>query len=295
MAERNQVLVTGATGSQGGAVVRELLAKGRKVRALTRNPSSPAAQALNARGVELVGADFEDRASLERAVRGASTVFAMSTFFESGAEAEARQGINLVTASAAAGVQHLVYTSVAGADRGTGIPHFDSKYQVEQAVGTLGVPYTIVAPVFFMDNTRAPWLAEGIADGRLAMAMPASRRLQQIAVADIGRFAAHVIDRPNEFLGARIDIASDELTGATAARILSRASGRDVEYVQLPIDAVRQWNEDLATMFEWFDRVGYDADIVGLRTRYPEIGWHRFEAWAAEQDWAGTPASAAVR
>lgn len=292
MTEGNQILVTGATGAQGGAVVRELLAKGRGVRALTRNPSSPAAQALSAKGVELVTADFEDRASLERAIRGTSTVFAMSTFFESGAEAETRQGINLVTASAQAGIRHIVYTSVAGAERATGIPHFESKYAVERAVRTLGVPFTIVAPVFFMDNFRAPWLADGIADGRVAMAMPATRRLQQIAVADIGRFVAHVIERPNEFLDARIDIASDELTGATAARVLGRASGRSVEYAELPIDGVRRWNEDLAKMFEWFDRVGYDVDIVGLRTRYPEIGWHRFEAWAAEQSWAPAPVAA---
>src|SRR5947208_2940358 len=114
----------------------------------------------------------------------------------------------------------------------------------------------------------------------------AARRLQQIAVADIAQFTALVIERRESFLSKRIDIASDELTVATAAAAISEASGRHVEYTALPIDAVRQWNDDLARMFEWFDRVGYDADVVGLRGLYPEVDWHRFSNWAREQDWS---------
>ena len=218
----------------------------------------------------------------------------MSTPFESGATTETREGINIVRAASAAGVgvSHLVYSSVAGADRATGIPHFDSKFEVEKAIRQSGVPFTIVAPVFFMENFLADWLAAGIAKGSIAMALPATRRLQQIAVADIAQFTALVIERRESFLGKRIDIASDELTVATAAAAISEASGRHVEYTALPIDAVRQWNDDLARMFEWFDRVGYDADVVGLRGLYPEVDWHRFSNWAREQDWSARAAPA---
>jgi len=279
------VLVTGATGKQGGHLVRELLSRGHSVRALTRKPESPAAAALVERGVKIVPGDFEDQGSLERAARGVDTVFAMSTPFEGGEKTETSEGINVVRAASAVGVTHLVYSSVAGADRASGIPHFDSKFEVEKEIQQSGIPFTIVAPVFFMENFLAEWMAAGIAQGSISMALPATRRLQQIAVADIAQFTALVIERRESFLGKRIDIASDELTGATAAAAISEASGRHIEYTALPIDAVRQRNEDQARMFEWFDRVGYDADVVGLRVLYPEVDWHRFSVWAREQGW----------
>jgi len=288
MSGKLSVLVTGATGKQGGHLVGELLARGHSVRALTRKPESPAAAALAQRGVTIVTGNFEDQQSLERAARGVDTVFAMSTPFESGAQTETREGINIVRAASTAGVTHLVYSSVASADRASGVPHFDSKFEVEKEIRRSGVPFTIVAPVFFMENFLADWLAAGIAKGAIAMALPATRRLQQIALADIAQFTALVIERRASFLGKRIDIASDELTVSTAAAAISEVSGRPIEYTALPIDTVRQWNEDLARMFEWFDRVGYDADVVGLRGLYPEVDWHRFSVWAREQDWSAT-------
>jgi uncharacterized protein YbjT (DUF2867 family) len=285
MPKKLNVLVTGATGKQGGHLVSELLARGHSVRALTRKPDSPAAAALAKRGVTIVTGDFEDEQGLERAARGVDTVFAMSTPYERGANTETREGINILRAAATVGVTHLVYTSVAGADRASGIPHFDSKFEVEKEIRRSGVPFTIVAPVFFMENFLADWMLAGIAQGAIAMALPATRRLQQIAVADIAQFTALVIERRGSFLGQRIDIASDELTNATAAAAIGEAAGRQIAYTALPIDPVRQQNEDLARMFEWFERVGYDADVVGLRELYPEVNWHRFSAWAREQHW----------
>ncbi len=285
MSGKLNVLVTGATGKQGGHLVRELLARGHAVRAMTRNPESSAAAALAERGVTIVAGDFDDQESLERAARGVDTVFAMSTPFEGGDKKETREGINIVRAAAKVGVKHLVYTSVAGADRATGVPHFDSKFEVEKEIRRSGVPFTIVAPVFFMENFLAEWMAPGIATGSIALALPATRRLQQIALSDIAQFTALVIERRESFLGKRIDIASDELTLATAAAAISEVSGRHIKYTALPIDTLRQLNEDQALMFEWFDRVGYDADVVGLRTLYPEVNWHRFSVWAREQRW----------
>jgi uncharacterized protein YbjT (DUF2867 family) len=290
-----KVLVTGATGKQGGHLVNELLARGHSVRALTRKPESRAAMALAERGVTVVPGDFQDQGSLERAAQGVDTVFAMSTPFGTSEQTETREGINMVRAAATAGVGHLVYSSVAGADRATGIPHFDSKFEVEKEVRSSGVPFTIVAPVFFMENFLAEWMAAGIAQGSIAIAVPATRRLQQIAVADIAQFDALVIERRESFLGKRIDIASDELTLTTVAETISEVLGRRIEYTAVPVDAVRRQNEDLARMYDWFDRVGYDADIVGLRVLYPEVDWHRFSTWAHEQDWSAVTAPATTQ
>src|SRR6267378_3752935 len=226
MSGKLSVLVTGATGKQGGHLVRRLLARGHSVRALTRKPDSPPAAALAQRGVTIVTGNFEDQKSLERAARGVDTVFAMSTPFESGAQTETREGTNIVRAASTAGVTHLVYSSVAGADRASGIPHFDSKFEVEKEIRRSGVPFTIVAPVFFMENFLADYMTAGLAQGSISMAVPATRRMQQIAVADTARFPGLVIARRESFLGNRIDIASDELPLATVAAAISDALGR---------------------------------------------------------------------
>jgi len=279
------VLVTGATGQQGGALANLLLKQGYRVRAITRNAGSPRARALSEQGAELFTADAEDPGLIEKAAAGADALFAMATPFEGGVEAETRQGINIVSAAAAAGVRHVVYSSVAGADQATGIPHFESKFLVEQRLRTLGIPFTIIAPVFFMENLVAPWNIGALASGIYPMALPAGRTLQQIAVADVAGFAAEVMAHPAEFAGQRIDIASDERTGTEAAAVLGRASGREMRYREIPLEQVRAGNEDLALMFDWINRVGYHADIAGLRARYPKVGWHSLEAWSAAQDW----------
>jgi uncharacterized protein YbjT (DUF2867 family) len=286
MFQSKLVLVTGATGKQGGAVVEALLTRGHQVRALTRNSASPAASRLRQQGVEIVVGDFTDHDSLVRAARGADAVYAMSTPYEQGAEKEIAQGITITDAAKAAGVAHFIYSSVASANCATGIPHFDGKYTVETHLQASGVPYTIVAPVYFMENLLQPWMLSSLRQGKLAMALPASRSLQQIAVADIGEFVAAVMERGDTVFGRRLDIAGDELTGEKAAAILSKVTGREVHYDGFPSDVLRAQNEDLARMFEWFDRTGYAADIKSLRRDFPEVTWHSFEEWARKQDWS---------
>jgi len=223
---------------------------------------------------------------LVRAARGVDAVYAMSTPYEQGAEKEIAQGITITDAAKAAGVAHLIYSSVASANRATGIPHFDSKYEVEKRLQSSRVPYTIVAPVFFMENLLQPWSLSSLRQGKLAMALPASRSLQQIAAADIGAFVAAVIERGDTVFGRRFDIAGDELTGEEAAAILSKVTGREVYYEGFPPDVLRAQSEDLALMFEWFDSTGYAADIESLRRDFPEVKWHTFEEWARKQDWS---------
>jgi len=279
------VLVTGATGHQGGAVVRALLARGHHVRGLTRNVDSPAAKSLTARGVEVATGNFTDADSLVRAAEGVDTIFAMTTPFEKGVEAETAQGLVITDAARRAGVGHLVFSSVASANRNTGIPHFDSKYAVEEAIVSSGVPYSIVAPVFFMDNFLEPWLASSLKDGKLSMAMPGGRKLQQISVTDIGAFATAIIERRTSVFGKRFDIAGDALTSDEAAVILSKIMGREIRYEGFPPSVMRAQSEDMAIMFEWFDATGYSVNIAELRREFPEVAWHDFAAWAQMQTW----------
>ena len=286
MFQSKLVLVTGATGKQGGAVVEALLTRGHQVRALTRNPASPAANRLRQQGVEIAVGDFTDHDSLVRAVRGADAVYAMSTPYEQGAEKEIAQGMTITDAAKAAGIAHFIYSSVASANRATGISHFDGKYAVEQHLQASGVPYTIVAPVFFMENLLQPWTLSSLRHGKLALALPATRSLQQITVTDIGAFVAAIIESGDTIFGRRFDIAGDELTGGEAATILSKVTGRQVHYEGFPPDVLRAQSEDLAVMFKWFDSTGYAADIKSLRRDFPEVKWHSFEEWARKQDWS---------
>lgn len=279
------IAVTGATGAQGGATARALLTAGHRVRALTRRPHSPAAEALRRLGAEVRHADFDDRASLDAALAGADSLFAVTTPFGADTATETRQGRALVDAAAAARLRHLVLTSAAHADRGTGVPHYESKYLVEQHLRAAGVPWTVIAPAAFMDNFTSGWTLDGLRDGGFAWPMPADRPLTLVPAADIGAFAALVLRRPDEFAGRRIDIASDEHTPRRIAEILTAALGRPVAHQEVPLASVRAWSADLAAMFGYFATAGLDVDVAGLRRAHPEVGWHSFTDWAAGQDW----------
>lgn len=284
MPNRKTVLVTGATGKQGGAAVRALLAAGHRVLALTRKPDSPAALELKAAGAAIAEGDFGNAGSLEQACRGADILFAMSTPFEAGTDAEVRQGVALIDAAEATDVGHVIYSSVAGAHQASGVPHFESKFQVEQYLAGRRKNYTIIAPVAFMDFLN-PILRESLKAGELRMALPSERPLQYVSVHDIGCFAAALVERGKAVIGKRFEIAGDELSGEETVKVLSRASGRDIRYVAVPPDALRVHSEDIALMFEWLDAVGYTADRVALRHDFPEVGWQSLEDWAREQDW----------
>ena len=282
---RLKVLVTGATGTQGGGVARQLLADGHHVRAVTRNPASPAAAALSKLGAEVVAANFDDPASLVAAARGVDTAFAMSTPYVAGVDAERKEALALIEALKTARVGRIVLTSVADADRKTGIPHFESKVPAEQAVKASGAAWSIVAPVFFMENHTGPWWLPGLQSGTWSMPMPADRKLQMIAAADLATFTARVVEEPATFNGRRINLASDDISPNEVNGILSRVAGRTLSFQAIPVAAVRAQNADFAAMFEWFDKVGYSADIAGLKRDYPWVGWHTFESWAKAQPW----------
>ncbi|KGM31193.1 NmrA family NAD(P)-binding protein, partial [Inquilinus limosus] len=236
--------------------------------------------------VEIVAGDLGDPGSVQQAAAGVDTMYLMGNSYEAGTEEETRQGIHAADAAKAAGVGHLIYSSVGSADRQTGVPHFDSKHVVERHIAGLGLPYTISAPVAFMENIVAPWAIDGLRQGVYAFALPAGRPLQLVALADIGAFAVALTERREQVFGRRFDIAGDELSGTEQARILSQAIGRPIAYQEIPVAAARQQSEDLALMYEWFKNTGYSTDIPALRRNFPEVRWHGFSDWARSIDWS---------
>ena len=267
MAAKRTILVTGATGQQGGAVARSLLGKGKDVRVMTRHPDK--VHDLARLGAEVVRGDFDDREGLWKILHGVRGVFVMGAFAEKGVEAEAEQGEAVVLACWKAGVPHVVYSSVCCADKRTGIPHFESKARVERAIGQVDQPATILRPVWFMENFEAPWLLPSIQQGVLATPLLPDRKLQMIALADIGKFASEAFLRPDDFIGKRIDLAGDALTFPEVAARIARVLNRPVRYEHIPDDkAEAAVGHDFAEMYRWFNREGYRVDIEALRKTY---------------------------
>ena len=259
------VAVIGATGQQGRSVVDALLELEVAVRALVRDPESRAALDLLAAGADVVKADQEDLESLEQALTNVSSLFYMTTFEGGdGTEGEIRRGRAVATAAARAGVPRVVYSSVGGAERSTGIPHFESKYQVETYLGST-VPSTILRPVFFMENLVPQLVPDGDGEIVIRMPMPGDIPMQMIGVRDIGRAAARLLTDPEAIEGNAIEVAADELTLDEVARQVGEVLGVPTRFETIPLEYLGD-DEDLKAMFRWF-AVGdaYKADLGASR------------------------------
>lgn len=280
---RGKVLVTGATGRQGGAATEHLLDAGFPVRGLVRDPQKARARDLAEKGAELVIGDLDDPASLEPALEDAYGVFSVQNFFQAGYEGEIRQGTTLADAAKAAGVSHFVYSSVGSAHRETGISHFESKRRVEAHVRSIGLLYTILRPVFFMHN----W--DGMRAQILGGAFPSPLRpdtaLQQLAVEDLGAFVAEAFAKPPSWLGREVDLAGDELTMPEVALTFARVIGREVRHVHIGWDKFRRAaGEEVFEMYQWFEDEGYEADLAALREVKRLI---LLEEYLQRHDWEG--------
>lgn len=271
-------VVLGATGGQGGAVVDALLADGLPVRAVVRTVDSPRATALAERGVALAVADMQTGVGLHDAFADAAGAFTLTTPFETGVDAELVQGDAIIDAARAADLPYLVFSSVADADRGTGVPHFESKSAVERRIVDADIPHTIVGPTYFYDNIFGG--RDALDAGLLLMAMPADKPLQQLSRRDLGRFVAALFAAPNAHLGARIDIASDSVTPRQMAATLSTVLGRTITAESY--DPERIPSPDMQAMFAFLGATGYDVDVPRLHADFPKIGWQSFDQWATE-------------
>jgi uncharacterized protein YbjT (DUF2867 family) len=279
------ILVTRATGRQGGAVYRHLQKKGFKLRALVRDPNSSQAHQLMGHGEQVFQGNLDDPDSLMRAMDGVYGVFSVQPFTAN----EIQQGVAVIAAAKRQGVSHFVYSSVGSADEGTGIPHFESKVRVEEHLRSSGLQYTIVRPVFFMENWHRGF-GESIRNGQLQQPLSPTTKLQMIGVDDIGAFAALAFEYPDKWKNRTFSLAGDELSMQQIADAFSRATGRDLKYVQVSWDQFEKtMGRELAVMYHWFEEKGFHFDIEQVRREYPLT--HTFNRWL-EEYWNTTAVAA---
>jgi len=264
------VLVTGATGNQGGATARHLLADGWRVRALVRDETAPAAVGLAAAGAELVRGDLDDRASIDAAARGAYGIYSV----QSANDNEITQGKNVADAAKAANVQHLVYSSVGGVESQNrfyveqGWGPID-KWQIEQHIRDLGVPATILRPAGFMEDFTSP--ARFFQNGSLNVPWHDGVVMQLIAIDDTGAFAALTFAEPHAYLGKAMEITGDRLTAPQIAGALSAAAGRHVPHTQIPLAALWEHNPEVAKVFTWANETYYDTARTPLEKAHATL------------------------
>lgn len=274
-----RVLVVGA-GGRFASIADSLIDRGHSVRVTTRLAESPGAERLAALGADLVPADYGEPATLAAAARGVDAVFASGTAHHAGPEGEARHGANLAEAIAAAEVRHLVFVSGDGAGPDSPVPLFRAKWEVEQAIRDSGVPHTILAPTYLMENLFNPWNLPALQAGVLPSPIPVDRPLQQTAVADLLSLAVLAIERPDLFAGRRIAVASEELTGEDSAAVISGLIPRTLEARQAPAEALPP---GVRPLFAWLESTGHRVDIEELRDEFPQVAWHTYRDWAPSQ------------
>ena len=281
--DKKIILVTGATGTQGGSVIRNLADKGYELRALTRNPESEKALALKTSGVNVYKGDMNDPESLKEPLNGAYGVFSVQNFWEAGNEGEITLGKAIATAAREADVKHFIYTSVASADKNTGIVHFDSKFTIEEFIRSIDIPYTIIRPVFFMDNFFM--MKEQIDQGNIMNAILTDVQVQMLASNDIGRIVAKVFGDREKYIGKALDIAGDSLTMPDAARIIGEKLGKEIGYTALSMEDFKSaMGEEYAGMVDWFNKVGYSVDIDELE-KSTDLKLEKFSDWVSNIDW----------
>jgi uncharacterized protein YbjT (DUF2867 family) len=280
------ILVAGASGRQGGSVVRHLLERQLTVRALVRDPQSDRAKALARRGIEIAQGDMDDLASLEKAMAGAGGVYSVQDYFTVGAAREVQEGKNMADAALGAAVDQFVFSSVGGAERNSGIPHFETKWEIENHIRKLGLPATMIRPAGFMENYFIPQLEKQLVKGRLFNPVRASRPLQTIASDDIGKFISLAFAQPDRFIGLELEIAGSELTSPETADVFSRVLGRRVKAHHLPVPLVRvSMGKEWYQMFTWLNKSGFQADIPALRRDYPDVPLTSLEEWLRREGW----------
>jgi len=280
MSDQKVVLVTGGTGSQGGATVTHLLAaKKVRVRVLTRNLESPKAKSLAARGVELVKGDFDDEASLMTALEGVSAAFSVQQWTEKGGTAaEELNGKRFADAVKASGSPHLVYSSAEGVERNSGLGHYESKWAIERHVRDLGLPATILRPVGFMDTLGVPAMQRGIFLGIFRANFGVSLPVQFVATYDIGWFAARALEEPERYAGRVIPVAGDELSVGDIIRTFKTVTGNKPWVAPIPTFLARKiMPKEFLDMFTWVREKGFNVDIAQVRQEYPQLltfaGW----------------------
>ncbi len=278
----NTIFVTGVTGNQGSNVAAQLAANGFNVVALTRNPNSPKAQKLNTKNIRFVKGDLNDGSTYKAYLKDVFGVFSVQTFVD-GVEKEINQGITLATFAKESGVKHFLYSSVVGAASNTGVPHFESKFKIENFIRQMGMPYTILRPTSFFENFLIPQVKKGILKGKLVQPINKNTVLQYIAAEDIGKVAVKIFQEVDAYAGQTIPLASEQLATQQVAEIFSSVLQKEIKYQKLPGLITRLLlGKDLYKMFKWMDEnSSFTHDDVNLtKTAFPEL--ISLESWVAK-------------
>ena len=282
MQNSKTVFVTGATGNQGGAVVRHLLSKGFYVKALTRNPDLPRSKSIVHENLEILKGDLNDPPSYRNYLQNTDTVFCNLQFTE-GVDKEIRQGINLATISKEQGVKHFVYSSVVGCDLNTGIPHWESKFKIENHIKSTGIDYTIIRPASLFENLLLPQVKSRILKGKLVLPTKKNITQQFISADAIGMVSTAIICNPEKYTGRTITLASEQMDGIQLAAVFSKILNKEIKFQQLPMFIVRLvMGRGLAKMFKWINENDtlFIKDMEGLKNEFP--GMLSIEKWIAD-------------
>jgi uncharacterized protein YbjT (DUF2867 family) len=283
--DQKTILVTGATGRQGGAVTRHLLRDGWQVRALTRNPTSAPARALAALGATVVQGDMDDLASLHPHFAGAYGVYSVQNPYPKGIQAEITQGRHVADATHAAGVQHLVYGSGGTGKPGTNIPSWESKLEIEEHMRTLDLPLTVLRPMALMELMTDKAFYPAIGTWHvMPKIMGWSRRLPWICADDVGAIAAQVFAHPERFIGQDLKLASDEQSLKDCRAIYRAVWGKNPARFPMPVWVYQRFGfvgQDSSTMWRWLRTATLEVDLETARSIVPSV--RSVEAWLREQ------------
>jgi uncharacterized protein YbjT (DUF2867 family) len=279
-----EILVAGATGQQGGAVARSLLARGFRVRGLSRDPSKRP-DGLDER-ITWVRGDLHDANSLETALRGTQGFYFVTTPFTGGwgappdIEGEIRAGTVALETAQRMKTPHVVLSTVLGVGQTKepiGIPHFDSKLKIEQEARSLGIPITFVRPAAFMENQFQPWSLQSYPTGVVSFPLRPSTKVPMVAVRDIGEIVARAFEQPERRIGTGVDVQGDAKTFPEVVELISRQLGTRTRFVEMSDqDARQRLGEDMLRMYRGFDHGVFTVDISGLEREWG-IRMTRFE------------------
>lgn len=277
------VAVTGATGRQGSAVVRALLARGWQVRGLTRDPRRPRARALAALGAEMVQADMDEPASLDRAFAGAHGVYSVQNFMISGLEGEVRQGRNVGTAALRAGVDHLAYGSAGTGERGTGVGSWESKLEVEDHLHELGLPVTVLRPAAFMELMTDPAFYPAVGVWHVWPKIAGgSFVVPWLCCRDLGVIVERVFADPQRHVGRSLTLATDARSLDDCHRTYAKVFGRRPRRFPLPVWLLERFVPDTVALWRWTRTGTLDVDVDTAWSLHPDA--LDVEAWLRTQD-----------
>lgn len=273
MQNAKTIFVTGATGNQGGAVARSLINNGFKVKALTRNPSSHPAQNLGKLHAEIVQGDLNNTDSFRNHIKDADGIFTVLTY-ENGTDKEIRQGMDLANLAKEYAVKHFLYSSVIGADSNTGIPHWESKFKIENYIKQIDLPYTIIRPSSLFENFLIPQVKSRIVKGKLASPVNKNVVQQFISSKDIGEISSAIFISRHKYLGKTITVAEEEMDMQKVSDIFSEVLGKEIKYQKLPMLITRLvMGKDLYKMFKWVNEndAVFLKDLDAFKKEYPNM------------------------